>query len=136
MQAIWSQYDAAFKGEFTDFDAICSFLKPVQKPHPPILLGGETRHTLRRIMDFCDGWIPRGRSFADPQAEMTRLKRYADEAGRSMSTISTTLFGANPDADYLEKCAAAGVDCALLALPPEGSDKILPLLDKYAALIK
>jgi probable F420-dependent oxidoreductase len=136
MQAIWTQDEAAYKGEFTEFDAIWSWPKPVQKPHPPILLGGETRHTLRRIMDFCDGWIPRGRSFADPQAEMARLERYADEAGRDMSTISTTLFGANPDADYLEKCAAAGVDCALLALPSEGPDSVLPLLDKYAAFIK
>jgi hypothetical protein len=67
---------------------------------------------------------------------MARLKRYADEAGRKMSTVSTTLFGATPDAGYLEKCAAAGVDCALIMLPPEGRDTILPLLDKYAAFIK
>ena len=87
-------------------------------------------------MDFCDGWIPRGRNFADPQAQMARLKRYADEAGRDMSTISTTLFGANPDAAYLETCEAAGVDTALLALPSEGRDKILPMLDEYAGLIK
>ena len=136
MQAIWTQDEAAYKGEFTEFESIWSWPKPVQKPHPPILLGGETRHTLRRIVDFCDGWIPRGRNFSDPEAQMARLARYAGEAGRAMSTISTTLFGANPDADYLEKCAAAGIDCALLALPPERSDTILPLLDKYAAFIK
>jgi alkanesulfonate monooxygenase SsuD/methylene tetrahydromethanopterin reductase-like flavin-dependent oxidoreductase (luciferase family) len=108
----------------------------VQKPHPPVLLGGETRHTLRRIMDFCDGWIPRGRNFDDPDAQMARLKRYADEAGREMSTLSTHLFGAKPDAGFLEKCAAAGVDSALLALPSEGRDKILPMIDKYASFIK
>jgi probable F420-dependent oxidoreductase len=136
MQAIWTQDEAGFNGEFTEFEPIWSWPKPVQKPHPPILLGGETKHTLRRIMDFCDGWIPRGRNFTDPQEQMTRLKRYADEAGRKMSSLSTTLFGANPDAAYLEKCAAAGVDCALLALPPEGRDTILPLLDEHAALIK
>ena len=136
MQAIWTQEEAAYEGEFTRFEPIWSWPKPVQKPHPPVLLGGETRHTLRRIMDFCDGWIPRGRNFADPQAQMGRLKRYADEAGRDMSTISTTLFGANPDAAYLETCEAAGVDTALLALPSEGRDKILPMLDEYAGLIK
>jgi probable F420-dependent oxidoreductase len=136
MQAIWTQDEAAYKGEFTEFEPIWSWPKPVQKPHPPVLLGGETKHTLRRIMDFCSGWIPRGRAFGDPQAQMARLKRYADEAGRKMSTVSTTLFGATPDAGYLEKCAAAGVDCALIMLPPEGRDTILPLLDKYAAFIK
>jgi hypothetical protein len=46
------------------------------------------------------------------------------------------LFGATPNAGYLEKCDAAGVDCALIALPPEGRDTILPLIDKYAAFIK
>jgi len=136
MQAIWTQDEAAYKGEFTEFEPIWSWPKPVQKPHPPVLLGGETKHTLRRVMDFCSGWIPRGRAFGDPQAQMARLERYAEEAGRKMSTVSTTLFGATPDAGYLEKCAAAGVDCALIMLPPEGRDTILPLLDKYAAFIE
>jgi len=136
MQAIWTQDEAAYKGEFTEFESIWSWPKPVQKPHPPILLGGETRHTLRRIMDFGDGWIPRGRNFADPQAQMARLRRHADEAGRDMGTLSTTLFGAKPDADYLEKCAAAGVDSALLTLPSEDRDTVLALLDKHASLIK
>lgn len=136
MQAIWTQDEAAYEGEFTRFEPIWSWPKPVQKPHPPILLGGETRHTLRRIMDFCDGWIPRGRNFADPKAQMARFARYAEEAGRAMSTLSTTLFGAKPDAAYLAQCEAAGVDTALLSLPSEGRDKILPMLDEYAGLIK
>ena len=136
MQAIWTQDEASYKGEFTEFEPIWSWPKPVQKPHPPILLGGETRHTLRRIMDFCDGWIPRGRNFEDPQGQLDRLRRYADEAGRDPKTISTTLFGAKPDAAYLDSCAAAGVDSVLLALPSEDADSVLPLLDKYASLIK
>jgi probable F420-dependent oxidoreductase len=136
MQAIWTQDEAGYKGEFTEFEPIWSWPKPVQKPHPPILLGGETRHTLRRIMDFCDGWIPRGRNFADPQAQMARLARYADEAGRDIGTISTTLFGATADSEYLDRCDAAGVDCALLALPSQERDKVLPLLDEHAAFIK
>ena len=53
-------------------------------------------------MDFCDGWIPRGRNFDDPDAQMARLARYADEAGREMSTISTHLFGAKDRATAAE----------------------------------
>ena len=136
MQAIWTQDEATYEGEFTKFERIWSWPKPVQKPHPPILLGGETRHTLRRIMDFCDGWIPRGRNFDDPEAQMARFARYAEEAGRDVSTLQTHLFGAPANADFLERCAAAGVDSALLTLPSEGRDKILPLLDEYASLIK
>jgi probable F420-dependent oxidoreductase len=136
MQAIWIQDEAGYQGEFTAFEPIWSWPKPVQKPHPPILLGGETRHTLRRVMDFCDGWFPRGRGFGDPEAEMRRLRSAAKEAGRDIKTVSTTLFGAEPEAAYLEQCRAAGIDRALIGLPSEGRDAILPLLDEYAVFLQ
>jgi probable F420-dependent oxidoreductase len=136
MQAIWTQDEASYQGEFTRFEPIWSWPKPVQKPHPPILLGGETRHTLRRVMDFCDGWFPRGRGFGDPEAEMRRLRSAAEEAGRDIRTVSTTLFGAEPEAGYLERCRAAGVDRALIGLPSEGRDAILPLLDQYVVFLQ
>jgi probable F420-dependent oxidoreductase len=136
MQAIWTRDEAGYQGEFTAFEPIWSWPKPVQKPHPPILLGGETRHTLRRVMDFCDGWFPRGRGFGDPEAEMRRLRSAAKEAGRDIKTVSTTLFGAEPEAAYLEQCRAAGIDRALIGLPSEGRDAILPLLDEYAVFLQ
>jgi probable F420-dependent oxidoreductase len=136
MRAIWTQEEAAYEGEFTRFEPIWSWPKPVQKPHPPILLGGESKHTLRRVMEFCDGWFPRGRGFGDPEAEMRRLRRFADEAGRDIKTVSTTLFGATPEPAYLDRCRAAGVGRALLALPPEGRDKVMPAIDEYATFLE
>ena len=136
MQAIWTQDEAAYHGEFAAFEPIWSWPKPVQKPHPPILLGGETKHTLRRVMEFCDGWFPRGRGFADPQAEMQRLRSFADEAGRDIKTVSTTLFGTKPEAGFVEQCRAAGVDRALFALPPQGRDAVVPAIERYAAFIE
>jgi probable F420-dependent oxidoreductase len=136
MQAIWTQDEAAYRGEFTEFEPIWSWPKPVQKPHPPILLGGETKYTLRRVMEFCDGWLPRGRAFADPQAEMQRFRSFADEAGRDLKTVSTTLFGTRPEAGYVEQCRAAGVDRALFALPPQGRDMVVPLIDRYTAFLE
>jgi probable F420-dependent oxidoreductase len=136
MQAIWTEDETAYDGEFTQFEPIWSWPKPVQKPHPPILLGGETIHTLRRVVDFCDGWFPRPRGFKDPAASMAALRKVAAEAGRDMSTISTTLFGATPDAGYLENCEAAGVDRALFQLPSEGADDLLPRLDELAGFIE
>jgi probable F420-dependent oxidoreductase len=136
MQAIWTQDEAAYEGEFTRFEPIWSWPKPVQKPHPPILLGGETRHTLRRVVEFCDGWFPRGRdSFDDPAAEMARLKSFADEAGRDVRTISTTLFGGKPEAAYLDKCRTAGLDRVLFALPSAGSDEVMPVIERYTAFL-
>ena len=60
MKALWADEEAEFHGEFVDFDPCRAYPKPVQKPHPPLLLGGETDHTLRRVVEFCDGWFPRG----------------------------------------------------------------------------
>jgi probable F420-dependent oxidoreductase len=134
MKVIWTEDEASFEGEFTRFEPIWSWPKPVQKPHPPILLGGESRHTLRRVMDFCDGWFPRGRGF-EPEQQMSRLRAAAEEAGRDIKTVSTSLFGATPEPAFLERCRAAGIDRALLALPPAGRGTVMPLLDRHAALL-
>lgn len=135
MQAIWTKDEASYDGEFTKFEPIWSWPKPVQQPHPPILLGGETKYTLRRVVDFCDGWFPRLRG-GDPKQAMERLKQAADEGGRDMKTISTTLFGTMDKADYINACREAGIDRALFALPSEGRDVILPRLDELTALVK
>ena len=126
MQAIWAADEASYEGEFTSFEPSWSWPKPVQKPHPPILLGGETVHTMRRVMDFCSGWFPRGAMLPDPAERMNRLSAAAAEAGRDPATVSATVFGAP---------AEAGMDRALLLLPSEGRDGVMPLVDRYAALI-
>lgn len=136
MQAIWTQDVASYEGEFVKFDKIWSWPKPVQKPHPPILLGGETKHTLRRVVDFCDGWFPRGNAMADPEAKMQELKVIADEVGRDMSTLSTIIFRAKPEQAYLQRCTEAGYDGALLALPSADTSTVLKLLDEYGAFVK
>jgi len=88
-------------------------------------------------VEFCDGWFPRGRDgFEDPAAEMARLKRFADEAGRDVRTVSVTLFGGRPEAAYLEKCRAAGIDRVLFALPPEGREVVMPVIDQYTAFLR
>ncbi len=135
MQAIWAADEAAYEGEFTTFEPIWSWPKPVQRPHPPILLGGESVHTMRRIMDFCSGWLPRGALLPDPAAGMARLRAAAEEAGRDPATVSASVFGAPAEQGYLEACREAGIDRALLLLPSEGREEILPLADRYAALI-
>ena len=92
-------------------------------------------YSLRRFVDFCDSWIPFGRSLKDPQAQMDRLKHFADEKGRDMQTISVSLFGARPDRDYLEHRRTAGIDRALFALPSDNTDSLLPLIDRFSQFI-
>ncbi len=134
MKALWTEEEATFHGDMVDFDPVWAYPKPVQKPHPPIILGGETDHTLRRVVEFCDGWLPRGNAF-EPDDGMARLRRIADEAGRDMSSLSVTVFRARPEATALEALAEAGVTRALLGLPSADRDTVLGLLDDYAPLL-
>ncbi len=134
MKALWTEEEGEFHGEMVDFDPAWSHPKPVQKPHPPIVLGGETDYTLRRVVEFCDGWLPRGVGF-DPDDGIARLRRIADEAGRDMSTISIGVFGAPPDKATLDSYAEKGVTRSLLRLPSADRDTILGLLDEHMALL-
>ena len=130
---LWTQEQGEYHGEFIDFDpAFCS-PKPLQSPHPPILLGGETDHTLRRVVEYCDGWFPRGP--IDMVDGITRLRRVADAAGRDMASLSTTVFNAEPDAKALQGYRDAGVNRVLLNMPSEDRDTCLKTLDSYMPLL-
>jgi len=136
MTEIWTKDEAEFHGQHVTFDKIWSWPKPAQRPRPPVLLGGESAHTLQRVVDFCDGWFPRGRA---PEIILPALKdlgERAAKAGRDMKTISTSIFGAKPEAGALETYAQAGVTRAILRLPPAGRETVLPLLDEWTKLLK
>jgi probable F420-dependent oxidoreductase len=136
MKAIWSEEEAEFHGEFVRFDRIWSYPKPVQRPHPPVLLGGEGRHTLRRVVEFCDGWFPRGRAGVDVVlAQLAELRAEAQRAGRDPKTISVSVFGGKADAPTVERYREAGIDRVVVPLPSEGRERVLPLLDQHAALL-
>jgi hypothetical protein len=97
VKAIWTQEEAAFHGKFVHFDLIWSYPKPMQRPHPPILLGGSTDHTLKRVVEFGDGWLPIAAPGFDAQEAVDRLRRMAAAAGRDPATLSITVFGAPAD---------------------------------------
>ncbi|MBS0517803.1 MAG: LLM class F420-dependent oxidoreductase [Proteobacteria bacterium] len=136
MKALWTREAGSFHGEFVNFDPAWSWPKPVQKPHPPILLGGETDHTLRRVVDYCDGWFPRPRDGFEPAQAVERLRRMASERGRDFSTLSITVFGAPADEATLAGYRKVGIQRALLAIPDLGRDEILRHLDKLAPLAR
>jgi len=136
MKEIWTKDEAEFHGKFVNFDKIWSWPKPAQKPHPPVLLGGESAYTLQRVVDFCDGWFPRGRAAEIILPALKDLGERAAKAGRDMKTISVSVFGAKPDEATLETYAQAGITRAILRLPPEGRDAVLPLLDQWSKFVR
>ncbi len=133
MRALWTEEEASFHGEFVSFDPAWCYPKPLQQPYPPILLGGETDHTLRRVVEFCDGWFPRASATFDPVHAVQRLKTAAAEAGRDFAGLSITAFRAPAEADTLARYADAGIDRVLLDAPDTSRDEVLRLLDQYAA---
>jgi len=136
IKAIWARDEAEFHGEMVNFDPIWSYPKPVQKPHPPILLGGEGRFTFQRVVEFCDGWFPRGRGEPDIAGGIAELRARAEKAGRDPRSISVSVFGAKPEETVLRDYDKAGVERAIFALPSAGREIALPLLDRYAELAR
>ena len=138
MQAIWTQDEASYAGEFTNFEAIWSWPKPVQKPHPPIFVGGDGAGTLARVLRYGDGWIPmlaeRGEIELEPKlARMRELAAMAAEAGRPPPPITT--FGTPRDPATIERLRDAGVTCCIFGLKAAPEAEILPRLDKLTAML-
>ena len=135
MKEIWTKDEAEFHGEFVNFDPIWSFPKPVQKPHPPILMGGDGLTTFERVIEFCDGWMPIGLRLVNVEEKIAALRRRAEEADRDPSSISITIFAANADRKALDDLERAGVERAIFYAPPAGRDKVLPVLDRYVQVM-
>ena len=136
MKEIWTKDVAEFHGEHVNFDPIWCWPKPAQQPHPPVLLGGESRYTLQRIVDYCEGWFPRSRRPELVTQGMNALREYAAKAGRDMQTISVSVFGVAADPKLIGMYQDAEVTRIILRLPSEGRETILPLLDQYATFLR
>lgn len=135
LKKIWSEDEPEFHGEFVNFDPIWSWPKPAQKPHPPILLGGHSPQVLRRVVDYCDGWLPLGARGESVLRQIQELRRLAESQGRDPQTISVSIYWAPADAAVLEKYRKAEVERVVFGLPPAGRDTVLPLLDRYTQFV-
>jgi probable F420-dependent oxidoreductase len=136
MKRIWTEDEPSFEGEFLRFPPMWSWPKPVQRPHPPILLGGHGRRALQRVVDYCDGWLPIGARAGDLREGIAELHRLAHDKGRDPASISVSVYGAPMDAETLAQLKDAGVQRAIFALPSAGAEQVLPLLDRGAALVR
>ena len=137
MKQIWTESKPEYHGEIVDFGPMMTWPKPVQKPHPPVILGGAFPHAARRAVRYGNGWVPiAGRGpYGKIEDFLPPFKQMLSEAGRSLADVPITMFGVPQDIDLIKRYQDLGVARVVAAVPPEGADKTLPLLDRWAELI-
>jgi probable F420-dependent oxidoreductase len=138
MKAIWTQEEAEYHGEFVNFGPMIARPKPVQTPHPPIIVGGAFPYSARRAVRYGNGWMPQVTEASQtPLTELIpRFRQMASEAGRDPNSLEISIGGQPADSDLVRRYRDLGVDRVSTSLMSEKEDTILPLLDRWAEIIR
>jgi len=132
MKEIWTKEESEYHGEFVNFDPMWLWPKPVQKPHPPIHVGGGGENVLKRVIGYGDGWMP---NRGEILGRLPELHRMAEEAGRGR--IEVTTYGtAKGGPEEIERHLEAGTDRMLWYLPTDGRDSALRRLEEVTDLTR
>jgi probable F420-dependent oxidoreductase len=129
MKAIWTQDEASYHGEFVEFDRIWSWPKPAQRPHPPVLVGGNGPTVLDRVLAFGDAWVPNFTRSDDVFERAEELRARADRP------IELMTMGVPADAAVLERCSAAGFRRVVHWIPSAGLSEVEAALARWETAI-
>ena len=131
MREIWTKSKASYDGEHVKFGPMMTWPKPVQKPHPPIYVGGGLPHGARRALEFGDAWLPHARRpeyrLLDKLPEWRAMEK---AAGRSNMPI--TVHAVEHDTQQWSAYRDAGIERIVLSVDSEPADTLLPKLDAWA----
>ena len=130
VKAIWTTDPSEYHGDVVDFGPMWIHPKPVQKPHPPVILGGSGPKILERVVRYADGWMP---NRGDVFERIPELQRMAEEAGRGHIPVT---YYPKATAEEIERCEKAGIERLLWYVPPDGRDAALKKLDELGGLIR
>jgi probable F420-dependent oxidoreductase len=129
MKAIWTQDEASYSGEHVSFERIWSFPKPAQRPHPPVLVGGNGPTVLDRVLAFGDAWFPNYIPDSDIYARIDELRARAERP------IEVQLVGLAAKAQDIERAQAAGVRRVIRWIPSGGRGPVEAGLEKWERAI-
>lgn len=143
LRACWTEEESAFHGRFVDFAGVYAYPKPVQKPHPPLLISGNSEASIRRIVAHGDGWLGYGLDLPDIEDFVTHLDAAMKAAGRGRDELTLRMGrpmrhesprGWAEDAAYIRGCAELGIDEVICSIrfPTAG---LLDSLSAYAAAV-
>lgn len=110
LKELWTKDEAEFHGRYYDFPKVYCYPKPVQKPHPPVILGGHARNVLRRVAAWGDGWLPNRASPAEIEKSRRILETLAAERGRDPASITISVYGQPAERDLVQSYLNAGAD--------------------------
>ena len=137
MKEIWTKSKAEYHGEFVNFDPMMAWPKPVQKPHPPVIVGGAFPYSARRAIRYGDGWIPQAaRGGYKEIADMfPDFRKMCADAGRDPASIAITVWFPRREPDLMKRYQDLGVERVVFNVESEPEAKVLPQLDAIAALM-
>ncbi len=134
MKTLWCDEVSSFKGEFYDLPECLQNPKPVQKPHPPLIFGGESEAALRRVAEVGQGWFGFNLSSDQLGPLLIRLGELLAESGRSRDDVSIFVSPKGPaDRETLNRLDELGVDQVILPLFARDADKLRQRADALAA---
>jgi probable F420-dependent oxidoreductase len=137
MKRCWIDDESSHDGEFYSFPKLINKPKPVQRPHPPILLAGEMSVVAKRAARWANGWIPRyvWSSVESIREGHARMADAFSAEGRDPGDIDITLFGMRANRDEILQWQDAGCTRVLFVLPPTAETDVLSRLDHIASRV-
>jgi probable F420-dependent oxidoreductase len=135
MKALWTEEEASFDGELVTLEPSWAWPKPIQRPHPPVILGGRFGPKLvGDLVDWCDGWLPyASAALADQTAH---IRHELEDAGREPADFTFSIFSARTEPQTIEWAQAAGVDRVLFGIESNPADQVLEDLEAAAAFAR
>ncbi len=134
MKEIWTKTKPEYHGEFVNFDPMMAWPKPVQKPHPPVIVGGAFPYSARRAIRYGEGWIPQAArgGYSEIGDLIPEFRKMATEAGRNPDEIAITVWFPRRELDLMKRYSDLGVERVVFNLDSEGEEKVVPVLDEIA----
>jgi len=138
MTEIWTKSEPEYEGEIVNVPKMRTWPKPVQKPRPPVIVGGAFPHSARRALRYGDGWVPNASrpTYSDVTEFLPQFRQMAAEAGREPATVPITIFGSPENLDRVKRYRDQGITRVVTMLPSAPDAEVLPILDRWAALIR
>ena len=138
MRVIWTKSKPEYSGETVKFGPMMTWPKPVQKPGPPVIVGGAFPYGARRAIQYGDGWMPHAKrpAYDDVAVHLPEFRKLVKEAGRDPATVPVTVWGIKETADAVKRYHDEGCDRVIFNVEPEKADKVMPRLDQIAALMR